>query len=282
MAIAGMRTDLHIHTQASDGCWTPQRLIVELQARGIGFFAVADHDSVASVPEAERLAREAGLAFLRGVEVSAVLEGHLFHVLAYGFDLDNPTFAALLRENQATLNHFSEDVLHRLAAAGCEVDLDDYAIYEYDRARGGWKALNFLIDRGLCTDVGDYFRNLIAHLPNEAPQFPHPAEVIAAIRRASGVPILAHPGISLRHAGITDQALRPLLDSGMAGLECYSHYHDEATTRTCLDWCTGQDLLITGGSDCHGGFVKRELGVPPIDMADLRLGELEERIAHPR
>ena len=37
-----MRTDLHIHTVASDGCWTPERLIVELQAQGIAFFAVTD------------------------------------------------------------------------------------------------------------------------------------------------------------------------------------------------------------------------------------------------
>jgi len=277
-----MRTDLHIHTVASDGCWTPERLIVELQARGIGFFAVADHDSVTSVPEAERLAREAGLAFLRGVEVSTVLEGHLFHVLAYGFDLGNPAFAALLRENRAKLNQASDDVLHRLAAAGYGVDLDDYAIYEYARTRGGWKALNFLIDRGFCTGVEDYFRNLIAHLPNELPPFPHPAEAVAAIREAGGVPILAHLGLSLRHAGITDQALRPLLDCGIAGLECYSHYHDETTTRACLDWCRRQDLLITGGSDCHGGFVERELGIPSVDMADLRLGELEERVVRPR
>ena len=62
-----MRTDLHIHTTASDGCWTPERVIVEVQARAIELFAIADHDSVASVSRAEALAREAGLAFLRGV-----------------------------------------------------------------------------------------------------------------------------------------------------------------------------------------------------------------------
>jgi predicted metal-dependent phosphoesterase TrpH len=273
-----MRVDLHIHTIASDGCWTPKQVIAEVQARRIGLFAITDHDAVASVSPAEALAREAGLAFLRGVEVSTLLDGHLFHVLAYGFDLDNPALVSLLRENEARLAQADEGIIHRLVVAGYEIDLDDYAVYEYDRARGGWKTLNFLIDRGFCTDVRDYSRNLASHLPVEWPSFPHPAEAVALIREADGVPIMAHPGVSLRHAGVTEETLRPFLDFDIAGLECYSHYHDEATTSFCLDWCARHDMLVTGGSDCHGGFVGRELGVPVVDTADLRLGELEERI----
>ena len=86
------------------------------------------------------------------------------------------------------------------------------------------------------------------------------------------MPILAHPGASLDHTAVTEEALSPFLDYGIAGLECYSCYHNEATTRFCLDWCARHDLLVTGGSDCHGGFVGRELGVPAVDVADLRLG----------
>lgn len=272
-----MRADLHIHTTASDGCWAPERLIVELRARTIGLFAIADHDSVASLPQAETLAREAGLAFLRGVEVSTLLDGHLFHVLAYGFDLDDPALAVLLRGNAARLSQANEDTIRRLIDTGFQIDLDDYVAYRHDRTRGGWKALNFLIDRGFCAGVRDYFDNLVAHRSTEQP-FPHPADAVAVIREAGGVPVLAHPGVSLRHAGVTDETLCPFLEFGIAGLECYSPSHDGATTRFCRDWCARHDLLITGGSDCHGGFVGRELGVPAVETADLRLGELEGRI----
>ncbi len=82
----------------------------------------------------------------------------------------------------------------------------------------------------------------------------------------------------MRRSGITEEMLNLFLDFGVAGLECHTHYHDEATTRFCLDWCDRHGLLVTGGSDCHGGFVGRELGVPMVDTADLRLGELAERI----
>ncbi|MDY6874994.1 MAG: PHP domain-containing protein [Chloroflexota bacterium] len=273
-----MRTDLHIHTIASDGCWTEEQVIAEVQARGIGLFAIADHDSVANVLPTESLARGVGLAFMRGVEVSTLLEGSLFHVLAYGFNLGDLSFATLLRENRAKLDQSNEDTIHYMIAAGYEIDLDDYAAYEHDRTRGGWKVLNFLIDRGFCADVGDYIRNLRAHLVTEWPLFPHPAEAVAAIREAGGVPILAHPGVSLRDEGVSEKTLHPFLDFGISGLECYSHYHDDATTCFCLDWCNRHNLLITGGSDCHGGFVGRELGVPAVDTADLRLGELEQRI----
>ncbi|RLC84183.1 MAG: PHP domain-containing protein [Chloroflexi bacterium] len=273
-----MRADLHIHTVASDGCWPPERVVAEVKSRSIGLFAVTDHDTIASVPAAEALAREAGLAFLRGVEVSASLGGRLFHILAYGFDLESLALTALLHENRAKMEGFNGDIIHALIAAGYPIDADAYDAYEYDPTRGGWKGLNFLIDEGLCTGVRDFFDNLMAGLSLEMPTFAHPAEAVAVIEQANGAPILAHPGMSLRRVGLTAETLRPLLESGIAGLECYSQYHDDATIRFCLDWCARHDLLITGGSDCHGGFVGREVGVPLVDTADLRLGELEERI----
>jgi predicted metal-dependent phosphoesterase TrpH len=273
-----MRTDLHIHTVATDGRWTPERVIVEVQAREIGLFAVTDHDSVDSVRQAETLAREAGLAFLRGVEVSTRMNGHIFHILAYGVDLEHETLVALMRENRAALQQTNDAAIRRLIAAGYAIDWNDYAAYEYDRTRGGWKAFNFLIDRGFCSDLPDYFRTLSAHGANGIPAYARSERAIAIIRGAGGVPILAHPGGSLSHVGITDEALHSFLDLGIAGLECYSNYHDDATTRSCLDWCSRYDRLATGGSDCHGGFVERELGVPAVDTADLRLGELEEHI----
>ncbi|HIQ01394.1 MAG TPA: hypothetical protein EYH30_04600 [Anaerolineales bacterium] len=90
--------------------------------------------------------------------------------------------------------------------------------------------------------------------------------------------MLAHPGLSFHRQGVSEESLAPFPDFGIAGLECHAHYHDPATTQTCLDFCTRHNLLITGGSDCHGGFAGRELGVPPVEVEDLRLGPLAERI----
>jgi predicted metal-dependent phosphoesterase TrpH len=273
-----MRADLHIHTTASDGCWGPERVVAEVQARSIGLFAVTDHDVIDNVAPVEALARDAGLAFLRGVEVSSWLDEHYFHILAYGFEPDASSFFALLRENRAKMMESNREVIHGLIARGYPIDPDDFETYSYDQFRGGWKALNFLIDRGFCTGVKDYFGDLGIGPSKVFRTFPHPAEVIALIEEAGGVPVLAHPGATLKDVGVTAETLQPLLDFGIAGVECYHRYNDEATTRFCLDWCARHDLIVTVGSDCHGGLVNRELGFPPTDTADLRLGELEERI----
>ena len=55
-----VRADLHIHTTASDGTWTPAELIAEAQKQQLGLIAVTDHDSVANVAEAMTLAAGGG------------------------------------------------------------------------------------------------------------------------------------------------------------------------------------------------------------------------------
>lgn len=103
-----MRTDLHIHTTASDGRWTPEVVIAGVQAAGIALFAVADHDTTGRVRATAALARAAGIAFLRGVEVSTMDRRHgdaglILHFLGYGIDLDDRPLQTLLATNEARL-----------------------------------------------------------------------------------------------------------------------------------------------------------------------------------
>jgi predicted metal-dependent phosphoesterase TrpH len=273
-----MKVDLHIHTQASDGTWTPAQLVERVRAAGIGLFATTDHDSIDSVAATEALVRGSGLSYLRGVEVSTTLNGSPYHVAAYGFDPTNPALRRFLHANRQRLEDANLESLCLLRRDGFPVDLAAYEVYENDPARGGWKALNFLIDQGICADTRDFFDRLFGeHRPMPFPTFPSPVEALATVVDAGGVPILAHPGVSWFPT--SNAVLEEFRRLGVRGLECYATHHDEAATRRFVSWCRRHDLLITGGSDCHGEFVShRKLGVPPIDLADLRLGELEERI----
>ena len=123
-----------------------------------------------------------------------------------------------------------------------------------------------------------YFDELFTgELAHPWASFPPPEEALAVARGAGGVAVLAHPGESF-YNGLDTARLDNLVDMGLQGLECYSFHHDVVTTRRFLDYCRNRDLLITGGSDCHGGFAGRAIGVPPVHASDLRLGVLEERI----
>jgi predicted metal-dependent phosphoesterase TrpH len=281
-----VRVDLHIHSTASDGCWSPDQLVEQVQQVGIGCFAVADHDTIASVERAELLARERGLGFLRGVEISSKLDGRLIHVLAYGFDPACETFGRFVTENERRLRQYDDELVQMLIGAGHELDYAEYLEYGWDRHRGGWKSLNFLIDKGLCRDVHSFFNELfVDDLEVRFPGFPAPAEVIGLILEAGGIPVWAHPANSLSRNGQymaadDEEIVARMVEAGIRGLECFTCHHDHAWTHRCLEWAAQYDLLVTGGSDSHGGFAGRQLGQPVVHLDDLRLGGIADRIVY--
>jgi predicted metal-dependent phosphoesterase TrpH len=267
-----MRTDLHIHTTASDGTWTPERLIKGIVEYGIELFAVTDHDSVANICLTEELAAEIDACFIRGVEISTTFLGHIVHILGYGINPTSPSLLSVLEHNQSIWDAVNKNEIQQLIAVGYPLDFSDFLRYQYDRSRGGWKSLNFLIDNGLCHDLSDYNQHIRPHLKSDLPAFTPLDTVIKVIRKADGIPVLAHPGASLPLEAL-ENSFELLLPYNLAGMECFAQYHDEEVTARCVNWCKAHQLLITGGSDYHGGFVQRKLGYPRLDHAkDLVLG----------
>jgi predicted metal-dependent phosphoesterase TrpH len=274
----GIRVDLHLHTTASDGRWPPERLVREVQEAGIQVFGVTDHDSLGSLTESAALARHCGLGFLPGIEFSSRLNGQLYHLLGYGIDWTNPDLVSLAQENKRRLLGASDEAVRLLAEAGYPVPIEQYDVYTWEPTRGGWKALNFLIDIGVCDGVRSYFGEVFNHeLRHPEAEFPHPSEVIATIRRAGGKVVLAHPGAPYYNE-LDTVRMDQLVDMGLQGLECYSFHHSATETGRLLAYCQQRGLLVSGGSDCHGGFAGRDLGVPRVHLEDLRLGALAEQI----
>lgn len=269
-----MRTDLHIHTTASDGCWTPEKLIDGITQQGIQLFSVTDHDSVDNVLVTEKLSEGISAFFIRGVEMSATFQDKMFHILGYGIDPLFPPLQIALEDNRNRLEHVDNGDIEKLIELGYPIKFTDYLEYTNDRTRGGWKSLNFLIDQNICLGPADFFSNIRPQIEHQWPAFLPLPTVIETIRAAEGIPILAHPGASLTSDTMQD-SLDAFLYQGIAGVECYAQYHDDNTTALCVDWCKRHNLLITGGSDYHGGFVNRALGIPVLDhRRDLHLGSI--------
>lgn len=270
-----MKVDLHVHTTASDGSWAPRQLVAQAQAAGIACLAVTDHDTIAHVEIMEDLAQAAGMAFIKGVEICTTLKGQSFHILGYGIDTANKNLRHLLDYNTRLMEETDHDSMVKLIDCGYPIDLREYEAYRHDPARGGWKSLSFLIDKGLCKNAGDFFAHLFtAERGITFPEFPLPSQAIAAIRDAGGIPVLAHPG-SAFHGHELEETLNVFGREEIAGIECYHPSHEAETIRDAIAWCRRHSKLITGGSDCHGEFIpERKLGYPAVTIDQLQLGEI--------
>lgn len=188
-----MRADLHIHTTAFDGTWTPEGLVKAALKMGLSAIAVTDHDSIKNVAETEKIGKAAGLTFLTGVEVSSTKDGLMFHILGYGIDPENKRLRELVQYDDALLREKDDDSIRLFAGEGWPISLKEFKGYTYDRRRGGWAALAYLEDKGLCTGVDDFFQRIFTDEHQLTfPEFKGIGEVTGTIRAAGGVALCAH------------------------------------------------------------------------------------------
>lgn len=265
-----MLVDLHIHTDASDGTWGPLDLLSKIKEAGIGLFAVADHDSIGNVERLEGLVKGGGLKFIPSVEISSTFNGTFFHILGYGIDIHSKLISDLLKKNIDLFKNFQDEVVK-----GLFFSMSEFKSYSYDRSRGGFKLLNFMVDKGVCKGIGDFVKLVFKEKRFVSPEYGPIEDAIKIINESGGFSVLAHPGSTLTSDGLDFDDLNEFVSCGLNGIECYSQYHDKAMTKKFVDFCRERGLLITGGSDCHGDFVsERKLGVPKVELKDLNLGEL--------
>ena len=266
------KVDLHIHTSASDGTWTAEEVTEEVIKNNISIFSVTDHNSVENVERVRKLAEEAGLTFIPGVEIDTSYFGANFHILGYGIDIYEKGLLKLILQNKVFMEEKDEESIKFLYNKGLDVSLSEYGRYYNNAARGGWKALNYLIDKGICKDTKDFFPLFDGWgNPFEKMNFPNPKEVINIIKDAGGIAVLAHPGAPFYR--LDYEILVPeMLKEGIMGIECYHPENNFQVTKFCQDFCRANNLAITGGSDCHGTFFsKRKIGTPNIMYSSIKL-----------
>jgi predicted metal-dependent phosphoesterase TrpH len=99
-----MKIDLHIHTSASDGTWSPEVLIQNVTKAGIKIFSVTDHDTVKNIAAVSDLAIGTNLTFIRGVEINTSNKGQFFHILGYSIDTENERLNNILLKTGLLLN----------------------------------------------------------------------------------------------------------------------------------------------------------------------------------
>lgn len=269
------RVDLHLHSVASDGTWTPEKLVDMIEKENIKIFAVTDHDTVNSISDIKRITKDKELNFIPGIELSGEFEKYSYHILGYGIDIDNSSLVELMNYNKREFENIDYESIKYLERKDLNVSIDEFKNYIHEPSRGGWKALNYTIDKSLCNNHKEYF-NLFDWEESPFKQLAlKPAKyIIETIHNAGGIAVLAHPGASYYSKNIK-HVIDSIIESGIDGIECYHPENDEEITQYCVELCKRNNLLITGGSDCHGEFLKsRNLCKPEVFLHMLKLGEI--------
>jgi len=257
------KVDLHIHTSASDGTWTAAEVVEKIIESDIKIFAITDHNSVENVEKVKLMADKAGLTFIPGVEIDTTYDGGNYHILGYGVDIYNEELLKLISANAEIMEKKDEESIEFLEKKGLNVSLSDYKNYENDNTRGGWKALNYLIDKKICKNTKEFFPLFEGWgNPFDKTEFPGPKEVIEVIKKAGGIAVLAHPGAPFYRLDY-DILVPAMVKEGIMGIECYHPENNAEVTQFCLDFCKKNNLYITGGSDCHGTFFAHRCLVKP-------------------
>ncbi len=269
-----MRIDLHAHTTASDGLLTPAALVAEARARSVGLLAVCDHDTTGGVDPALEAGRATGVEIWPGVELSCDVEAGEVHMLGYFVDHGRDWFQALLARLRDGRADRAARMVQRLAALGAPINFRRVQELADGGAIGRPHVARALAEAGHVRDVAEAFERFIGRY---GPAYVErlkmtPVQAVEVIRAAGGLAVLAHPGW-----GEHDAMIPELVASGLDGIEVYYPDHTPAQVEHYLAVAARHSLLITGGTDFHGGSLATRvpLGgqyvpegvVPPIKAA---------------
>ena len=218
---------------------------------GLAAIAITDHDSVSGLDAASVAARKHGIELIPGTEISASFGRIEVHVLGLGIDPDHPQLAKALEEQRAVRARRVDKMLERLNALGVTLDR---AALDAQAARaeslGRMHVAQALYARGVTRTVQEAFDKYLRPRRKAyvAKQMMGCRRAIDLIHEAGGVAFLSHPGL-----GTTLRRLLPrLLDMPFDGIEVYHPKHTPGHVTQFTQVALERDLLISGGSDCHG------------------------------
>jgi predicted metal-dependent phosphoesterase TrpH len=243
--------DLHTHTTASDGRCTPPELVARAAKAGITVLSVTDHDTTAACEASALACTAAGIEFVPGIEITAVVDEGDVHVLGYFFDPQSAALATFLAEQRRGRLDRVRTMIGRLAAHGIALDADAIlqpGIDDASKSAGRPWIARALVAGGHVPNTNEAFlrwlqRGRPAFVPRTGPR---PDEVFTRIHAAGGLASLAHP-ILIRH----DEWIPGFVESGLDAIEAYHSDHDALVTRRYLEMAQRLGLVVSGGSDFH-------------------------------
>ena len=250
-----MNFDFHMHSNASDGSYSPGDLVKLAADSGVTTIALTDHDTVSGIGEALAAGKQYGVAVIPGVEISIDFSPGVMHVCGYYLDIDNPKLQAGLNFVQEARRNRNPKIIEKLNALGLDITLDEVKAVAGPDQLGRPHFAKVLIQKGYVKNTQEAFDKYLA---KGAPAYMDKQrlpldQAVAMIKGAGGVAVLAHPiTLKLNSRDAYRRKITKLKNAGIAGLEAFNSYQSEAENQVFYKIAGELDMLITGGSDFHG------------------------------
>src|SRR5665213_1998210 len=241
--------DLHLHTFFSDGTFSPEELAARGSQAGLMAMALTDHDTIEGCARMAAACQGLAIEFIVGTELTAEFDGREVHLLGFFLDPQNEKLLAEIKKFQDVRQSRILEMVSRLNKIN--VPLRAETVFELANCRspGRPHVGRALVQEGFCASLDEAFERFlkkgrVAWVPK------HKISAINAIElihQAGGLAVLAHPG--LNHC---DEIIPSLVEQGLDGIECFHTKHNANTSEHYLKMAARLNVLVSGGSDCHG------------------------------
>ncbi|MBP7214842.1 MAG: PHP domain-containing protein [Candidatus Kapabacteria bacterium] len=243
------KANLHTHTLFSDGLLSAEELYKLAKADGIDILSITDHDTIEHIPEEIELAKNEGVDFLIGCEVSAYQNRKDYHILAYNFDSGDENLIKYFEKYKIARLKRAEGITHRFNALKMGLKIDDILKESKNAPIARTHIARAVVNAGLAKDTREVFSK---YLYDNGPAYiPKPytscKEIIDLIHHSGGVAVLAHPSnfYSIKE-------LENLKKDGIDGIEVIHPLHSIQLQKFFRNFARKYNLIETGGSDFHG------------------------------
>jgi hypothetical protein len=248
--------DLHVHTNVSDSTFSPEKVVKCAKIQGLDAVAITDHDTCAGIAPAMLTAVDEGIEIIPGVELTAELGEYEAHILGYFVDWQNSSFIKKLEEICKVREERAKEILRRLTEQGIDIKYEDLLNMAGPSmgSVGRLHIANLLYKKGKISSIKEAFTKYIGNgSPAYVKKFKlSPKDAVDLIKSAGGVSVLAHPKTINTKTESLEDILKMLINDGIQGIEVYHSDHNAKESAEFKRLADKYNLLVTGGSDCHG------------------------------
>lgn len=263
-SMAVMSIDLHIHSCFSDGAYHPSQLVGMAKLLGVEVIAIADHDSVAGIPDAISAGSDSCVEVIPAVELSVHFEDFKdVHLLGYGIDYCDELFLRQIDCFRNRREQRNREIMNRvnglLHAEGRETIAIDEVLDFANDAIGRPHIARALMARNYVSSMEDAFQRYLVPC-NVAKSYWLIQSAIDEIHRIGGAAVLAHPTSISRDQAELKRVISALKNIGLDGIEVYNNMGWPLEIEFLRRLAVELDLVVTAGSDFHGIETGIEIG----------------------